>query len=301
MKLVGRKRKLIQLLVAIITNSYIVGFIQGRVYRGGLKHICVPGLNCYSCPGALGSCPVGAFQTTLANIGNSVSLYVTGFVAMLAALSGRFTCGWLCPFGLIQELLYKIPFVKVHRKVQVVGTPSRHTPLRYLKYLILLLFVILLPAFVRDSAGLGETWFCAYICPAGTLEAALPLLLTNEGLREIIGWRFWLTFVIAVGIVIHSMAENRPFCKYLCPLGAAYAFGNRISIFRLEVDHDSCIECRRCADVCGMDLEPVSDVSNSLECIRCGACEEICPVYAIKWTHAFVPSPEPKPKSSPEV
>jgi polyferredoxin len=288
----GLKRKLVQAGVAIGTNSYIPGFIRGRVYQGGAKHICVPGLNCYSCPGALGSCPVGAFQTTLASAGNSISLYVTGFVAFFAVLSGRLTCGWLCPFGLIQELLYKIPFIKKRKPKQTVGVKSKHSPLKGLKYVMLILFVFLLPALVRDSVGLGETWFCAYVCPAGTVEAALPLLLSNEGLRELIGWNFLLKAVIASAVIIYSMVEQRPFCKYLCPLGAAYSLGNRISMFRLVVDEETCITCGICSAVCPMDLEPVSDLK-SIECIRCGACREICPVSAISWSHTLADKSEP--------
>jgi ferredoxin-like protein FixX len=285
----GFKRKITQIAMAVGINSYIPGFIQGRVYQGGAKHICVPGLNCYSCPGALGSCPIGAFQTTLAGINSYISAYVTGFLAFIAVASGRFTCGWLCPFGMIQELLYRIPFVKKLKPSQTVGVPSRHTPLRHLKYLMLLVFVILLPALIRDGVGLGETWFCAYVCPAGTVEAALPLLISNEGLRELIGWNFLLKALIASFIIIYSMAENRPFCKYMCPLGAVYGLGNKISVIRLSVDRDTCISCGVCSAVCGMDLEPVSDLS-SIECIRCGACREVCPVSAISWQFSIAPA-----------
>jgi len=234
-------------------------------------------------------------QTTLASFGRRISLYATGFVVLIGALGGRFVCGWLCPFGLFQELLYKIPSPKRRHSKTPSGTPIPKTPLRYLKYVILLLFVFLLPALVRNDVGLGETWFCEYICPAGTVEAALPLLLTNEGLRQVIGWRFWWKLTIAVGIVLFSMYENRPFCKYLCPLGAIYGACNKISFFRLKVDDSVCTRCGACMTVCGMGLDPVSEL-DSAECIRCGACKDICPVHAITWTHSItVECPESVP------
>ncbi len=286
MKLIGVNRKITQVLSAIGTNSYIPGFFTGRIYRGGAKHICVPGLNCYSCPGALGSCPIGALQTTLASLQGRISLYSLGTIALIGSISGRFTCGWLCPFGLFQELLYKIPFKKKQRIVTPSGTPIPKSPLRYLKYIIFLLFVCILPALVRSDAGLGESWFCAYICPAGTIEAAFPLLLKNESLRQVIGWRFIWKASIAVTIVLLSLYENRPFCKYICPLGALYGVCNKASLFYLTIDRDICTSCGKCQSVCGMGLDPVSELT-SAECIRCGACKEICPTHAITWTNSL--------------
>lgn len=279
----GRTRKIVQALFSLGTNSYLTGFATGRIYRGGAKHICVPGLNCYSCPGALGSCPIGALQTTLAAYQSRISLYALGTIALLGTAAGRFTCGWLCPFGLLQELLYKIPGRKRVRTAVPSGTPVPKSPLRYLKYLMLITTVFLFPVLFRNEGGLGETWFCAYICPAGTIEAALPLLLTNAGLRALIGWRFFLKAAIALSIVLLSLYENRPFCKFLCPLGAIYGVCNKFSIIRLSLDHDRCISCGLCQQACGMGLDPVSEL-DSAECIRCGACKEICPVQAISWT-----------------
>lgn len=58
-------RLTVQLLFTIVTNGYMYGFLNGKIYRGSLKYVCVPGLNCYSCPGAVASCPIGALQALL--------------------------------------------------------------------------------------------------------------------------------------------------------------------------------------------------------------------------------------------
>ncbi len=133
-----RGRLAIQLFFAALTNSYLTGFAAGRIYQGDLKKLCHPGLNCYSCPGALLSCPIGALQAVIGSRSFQLSLYLFGFLLLVGATLGRMVCGFLCPFGLIQELLHKIPFP---RKIKVFKGDKA---LRYLKYGLLLVLVILL-------------------------------------------------------------------------------------------------------------------------------------------------------------
>ena len=175
------KRHRFQILWAFLTNSYLVGFAKGKIYDGKLKNLCVPGLNCYSCPGALGSCPIGAMQAVIGSWNFRMAFYVAGFLVFVGALMGRFVCGWLCPFGLIQDLLHKIPFVKK------ISTFRGDWLLRKLKYVIFLVFVILLPMFVVDMLGQGAPYFCKLICPAGTLEGGIPLVLLNSAMRTAVG------------------------------------------------------------------------------------------------------------------
>jgi len=130
-----RFRRAVQLFFAAATNSYVTGFAAGRIYQGKLKQLCHPGLNCYSCPGALLSCPIGALQAVIGSRGFSLSLYVFGFLLFVGALLGRMVCGFLCPFGLIQELVHKIPFPKKIREFKL------DKPLRYVKYAVLLVMI----------------------------------------------------------------------------------------------------------------------------------------------------------------
>lgn len=133
-----------------------------------MKNVCVPGLNCYSCPGARGACPIGSLQAVIGSWNFKMAYYVAGFLIFVGALLGRLVCGFLCPFGLIQDLLNKIPFPKKIR------TFRGDKLLRKLKYVIFLVFVILLPMFVVDIMGQGAPYFCKLICPAGTLEGGIP-------------------------------------------------------------------------------------------------------------------------------
>lgn len=284
-----RKKNIIQALATLATNANLKGFFEGRIYTGNTKVACVPGLNCYSCPGAVGSCPIGSLQAVIGSKKFSISYYVFGIMILIGALLGRLVCGLLCPFGFVQDLLYKIPTpkFKIPEKID--------RPLRYLKYAILLVFVILLPMFLTNQFGLGAPYFCKLICPAGTLGGALPLLATNEGLRSTIGFLFFWKLSILIVIVALSIFTYRPFCKYICPLGAFYSFFNKIGFYKMEFVPDKCVNCGLCEKSCKMDIN-VRANPNSLECIRCGACTAACRHDALVMTYAgFGKKKEDKP------
>lgn len=269
-----RLRLIVQVVFTALTNGYAQGFVQGRIFTGPTKAYCVPGLNCYSCPGALGACPIGSLQAVLGSRNYKMAFYVVGFLMVVGAVFGRFVCGWLCPFGLVQDLLYKIPFVKKLRKL-----PGDRW-LKWLKYVLLAGFVIILPLFAVDIIGQGQPWFCEYICPSGTLLAGIPLLAANPALRAAAGWLFAWKLLILVVLVFLSILVYRPFCRYLCPLGAIYGLFNPIAFYRLKVDEHKCTHCGACRRACKLDI-PVDKTPNSPECIRCGDCKRACPHGAI--------------------
>ena len=100
------KRRLIQVYAALLYNANIKGYISGSIYTSPTtKYVCVPGLNCYSCPGAVGACPLGAFQNALAESSVRAPYYVIGILAIFGLIFARTICGFLCPVGLCQELL----------------------------------------------------------------------------------------------------------------------------------------------------------------------------------------------------
>lgn len=265
----------IQVLWTLLTNSYLAGFARGKIYKGQLKKLCLPGLNCYSCPGALGACPIGALQAVIGSWNFRFAFYVAGFLMFVGALMGRFVCGWLCPFGFIQDLLHKIPFPKKIR------TFRGDKLLRKLKYIVLVVFVILLPMVLVDVLGQGSPYFCKLICPAGTLEGGIPLVLLNKSMRSALGWLYAWKNILLILTVVLSIFIYRPFCKYICPLGAIYSVFNPISVFRYRVDREKCIDCGACAKACKMQVDPVKNI-NHPECIRCGVCKKTCPVKAIQ-------------------
>ena len=273
-----RFRGWIQATATLLTNPHIPNLFKGKLYQGKAKTICVPGLNCYSCPAATGACPIGAFQAVVGSSKFKFTYYITGFFILLGVLLGRFICGFLCPFGWFQDLLHKIPSKKL--------STAKLKPLRYLKYAVLVVFVILLPAFVTNSLGMGDPFFCKYICPQGVLEGAIPLSLANSGIRAALGHLFTFKFTILVLVIILSILFYRPFCKWICPLGAIYSLFNKVSFLKIQVDHEKCVGCQKCSRVCKMDVNVV-DTPNHPECIRCGECMKACPTDAICYHYGF--------------
>lgn len=281
-KVQQRKRIGIQTLWFIFTNSYMIGYVQGSIYQGPIKNICVPGMNCYSCPGAWGSCPIGALQAVFNSrdysSGQAVtdhyfSFYVVGIIMLFGAICGRFVCGFLCPFGWIQELLAKIP---VPKSMRINSFPGDKI-LRYLKFVVLGIFVIALPLFIVDDVF---PWFCKLICPSGMAIGGIPLMSVNEDLRSAAGNFTILKLCLLAFIVLLSIVMYRPFCKYLCPLGAIYGVLNVVSIYKYSVDEDKCNDCGACVKTCRMGVD-IRKTPNSIECIRCGDCRAVCPKEAI--------------------
>ena len=270
----NRIRLWVQIIFTAITNGYLYGFQTGTIYRGPLKTVCVPGLNCYSCPGALGSCPIGSLQAVIGSKDYSFSYYIVGLLIFFGSVFGRFICGWLCPFGLVQDLLYKIPFKRKRKNL------PGHGRLVKLKYVILLVFVIILPLAVTNFIGLGDPWFCKYICPGGTLMAGIPLVAANEPLQAAVGTLFSWKILLLIVTVLLAIIVYRPFCKYICPLGAVYSMFNPFALYRYQVNEDKCTKCGKCQNICKMDIR-VWEKPNSPECIRCGDCVAECPEHAI--------------------
>ena len=265
-------RRLVQLYSALLHNAYVKGFITGGIYRGNAKFLCSPGLNCYSCPGAVGSCPLGALQNALGSAGHRTGWYIMGMLLLFGAVLGRTVCGWLCPMGLVQEILHRIPTLKIRK--------SRATRvLSFLKYVILAVFVLALPLEYGLRYDLPLPAFCKYLCPAGTLEGAVGNLASpgNASMFSMLGLLFTRKWVVMLAVMLGCIFVYRCFCRFLCPLGAIYGLFNRFSIAGMRVDEQKCTNCGACIRCCGMDIRHVGDH----ECISCGQCVSVCREGAI--------------------
>lgn len=283
------KRKIMQLYFALLFNANLKGFVSGSIYQGGTKKFCAPGINCYSCPGAIGACPLGSLEGSF-SAGKSTVYYVFGILLLYSLMFGRMICGWLCPFGLIQELLYKVKTPKARKSAFT-------RVLSYLKYAILVFFVFIVPiTYAFKDTPLPA--FCKYICPAGTLEGGLALLSNkvNESYFSMLGPIFTWKFMLMVSILVGCVFVFRLFCRFLCPLGALYGLFNKISLFGVKVDQPKCVDCGLCISHCKMDIRHVGDQ----ECISCGECMDVCPTKAIVWkgSGVFLKKNEGAPVSS---
>jgi ferredoxin-type protein NapH len=265
------KRRVIQFISLVATNSYLPSIPNASFYQGSLKGACVPVLNCYACPLAWGSCPIGTLQHFV--IVRAMPFYLLGVLGLIGLFVGRWPCGWLCPFGWFQEILYKLKLPKV----------SAPDWLRHAKY-VFLFGLVGAVAWVTF-----EPWFCK-VCPAGTLEAGLPWLAWSaRGSEYAAGMEFttWI-FSLKVGILgafaVLAGMMRRPFCRFVCPLGAILGLTNKVSLLKLDYDLDrcavahakgskieGCATCRHCSAVCPMDLK-VPEQTGSVDCIRCMNC-----------------------------
>ena len=111
---------------------------------------------------------------------------------------------------------------------------------------------------------------------------ALPLLTANADLRSQAGGLFGWKAAILVMIVLLSIKVYRPFCQYLCPLGAVYGWFNRFSLVQIRWEQEACTNCKACQKACPVDLPPVK-ISVSTECIKCGKCVDACKAGCLKF------------------
>ena len=267
-------RRLIQLYSALLHNAHLKGFIDGEIYQGKAKYACVPGFNCYSCPGAVGACPLGALQNALAATGHRAGWYMMGILLLFGTILGRTICGWICPLGLIQELLHKVPTFKIKKS-------NMTRMLSYLKYVLLAIFVIAIPLWYGLMHDMPMPGFCKFICPAGTLEGAIGLLSNpaNTDLYSMLGIFFTRKFAILIIIGLACIFCYRSFCRFICPLGAIYGLFNRFCLVGVKVDMAKCNGCGSCVRHCGMDVKHVGDH----ECINCAKCIDVCAQKAISF------------------
>jgi len=261
------RRRLSQLFFAVFLNFPLLG---------QWKSLCVPILNCHSCPWAAFACPVGV-------IGHLVSWSVFPFLALgtillLGALFGRLLCGWVCPFGFLQDLLHKVPIRKIH-------LPRR---LSLLKYVVLVVMVVVVPLLIGVESN---AFFCS-LCPAATIQAVVPWgLMGGKNLIEIVAGT-WIRFVVLAIIVLLAMTSRRSFCRFLCPIGAFLALCNRFSVFSLRYAQNDCPRCKRCLKDCPMDVQiedferkgQTTVVTAPSECILCLNCTKNCHKSSLRWT-----------------
>ena len=252
------KRLYVQLIALAVTNSYVLAPY--------LKYVPCPSLNCYACPLANFACPIGTLQH-FAAVG-AFPFLLLGILFLIGGLIGRWACGYLCPFGLLQDLLARLR----RRHLEI---PSW---LGWGRYLALFGVAIALPIVT------GEPWF-SKLCPAGTLEAGIPYVLAGllkvklpgqpAQIFAMIGTLFYIKLAITAAVVAAAVFIKRPFCRLICPLGAIFGVFNRVSLLRITLDKTCVTDKGDYRRLCPVDID-IRDDAGSAKCVRCMQCTK-CP------------------------
>lgn len=265
-----------------VQGTFLFVWLDPLAWR--LHSVCSPVFHCYSCPLALFACPIGV-------LANFSALHLIPFVAVgtllaIGAVAGSFVCGWVCPFGFIQDLIARLPT----RKFELPGWAG------YGRYAVLLFLVLLIPYFFGEEHPL---FFCR-VCPAGALEAALPHTASTAIAGTGIAWPS-ATKAIVLGVVMFAMFFTwRPWCTALCPLGAIYGLCNRVSLVFLKFQPESCNDCDLCRRLCRYH-GPSERRGDDQRCIRCLDCTRCT---AVTLSHVFdsrPPHTEPTAAQPPDV
>ncbi len=223
-----------------------------------LHTMCTPVFHCYACPLATFACPIGI-------IANLAALHIFPFIAVgllvvVGSVFGTLICGWLCPFGLLQDLAAKVP------------TPKFDLPrwTSHFRYVVLIVTVLAIPYFF----GEGHFLFICRICPAGGLEAGVPGMIAQARAGEPVIWPNPIKTTIVVLFLIAIFFIKRPWCRVLCPLGAIFSMFNRASVFFLRLDPTKCTNCKRCHKLCDLGIQPEKSPNDSrcVRCLECTAC-----------------------------
>ena len=211
------------------------------------------------------TCPFGGAATIWQRIAHGVflretgplNLVLLGVLLIVSLFFGRAFCAWACPLGTVQEGLSWL--VSRLTKGRLTGRRTLPAwldrPLRFVK-------VGVLAAVVWASATAVVPPLIPF-CPYRTLFTL--------NLGALLGWS------VIAGLVVSSVAVDRFWCRYLCPLGALLAPTNRVSLWRIRFGREQCIACGRCDRACPVDLDVPQEVERGTECIRCMACVQACP------------------------
>lgn len=272
-----RNRFAVQVASLVLANSFFL-----RAFNG----FCNPVLNCWSCPGANFACPIGALQNAssdaaftipsasspLMGIARAIPIYVIGTLMLLGGLFGRMMCGWLCPFGWLQDQIGKLS----RRRGRVPGV------LYYLRYVVLIVLVFVVPYYTHVM------WF-SKLCPQGALEGGLLQPLLHPELRGMMGGWWWTKQAILLATFAAMLFWRRPFCAVVCPLGAIFSLFQRVSAWQVRWLEARCTHCLWCVRQCPQGIDPRYEV-NSHKCVGCLECQK-CPFDAIHSAPRWTPEP----------
>jgi len=265
-----RLRTIVQLLASLVLFGpfLLCWMLEGAKalpsWMQGLKARLhsIPGcmFHCYACPLATFACPIGV-MAGFASV-HVVPLLTLGVLVLAAAAVGSMVCGWICPFGFLQDLADRIP------------TPKLRIPnwMGFGRYVVLIGLVVAVPMMWGKE---HNPLFICRLCPAGAVEASIPATIEQSVAGGDMTWLMgWPKVVILIVFVAAVLFTRRPWCTVFCPLGGLLSLLNRLSFVHLRFDRDGCVECNRCRANCryGVHIEKRLNDTRCNRCLECTAC-----------------------------
>jgi len=184
------------------------------------------------------------------------------FFAVLAVVGSKLICGWACPFGALQELIYHVPVLGRLKKRRLPFVVTNSIRLALFTVMLLLLFGVV---------G-GQNGLVIY-------HYVNPFNLFNLDVETV-----WIGVTIVVVLVV-SVGFYRPFCQFICPFGLLSWLLERISPFRVRINHSRCVDCGACVRACPLDAAKgrVARKWFPADCFSCARCLNVCPTDAIRY------------------
>ncbi len=215
-------------------------------------------------------CPMGGVATLYKVVADGTfiqrtfpsSIILLLGTGVLALVFRRAFCGWICPLGAMQEL-----FATLGRRLHW-RRPTHDNKidgsLRWVKYLLLLLILFF-------TYRTGELVFSPY-------DPWASYAHLTAGWAEISD-EFLIGTIVLAAALVGSMLIDRPFCRYLCPLGALLGAIAKVGAVRVVRNEETCTHCQRCNQACPVDIKVESMLQvQTTECLSCGECVASCPV-----------------------
>jgi ferredoxin-type protein NapH len=229
--------------------------------------VCSPVFHCYACPLATFACPIGVIAQFTAL--HAIPFIALGTLIVVGGFLGSFICGWVCPFGWLQDLAAK------------VKTPKLTLPrwMANFRYVVLVGLVLLVPYFFGEKHPL---FFCR-VCPAGALEGAVPVAVTTAVETGVLDLPSTMKLIILGAFLVLIFFIHRPWCTLFCPLGAIFGLFNRVSAFFLRFTPSLCTDCAICRKICKVGVKP-DQRANDPRCTRCLDCTRC---RALVFTNVF--------------
>lgn len=207
----------------------------------------------------------------------------------LAIIFGRFTCGWICPIGFIQDILQRI-----RKKTGIRSLKIPEKAAKIAKYSAMVFFFAIVPALsfavtikslpweIRDGLYLAG----CQVCPARVISALLTGYPVTLDLFRPVFVYFFIICLLLTAVVAGSLFVNRFWCR-ICPNGIMLSFFNTGKVLAKKKDLLKCNRCGVCANNCTMDTafvynEKKRETVDHPNCINCFKCVESCPEKAVK-------------------